>query len=85
MKPTFTANDGTKIQIDFTVKGYSYSKKKRSALQIGDVVKTTLETYTFPAEQEWVMKHIMENIGDRFGLITVFRNMGIVNPKWNRG
>lgn len=77
MKMTFTTLSGGKVQIDFTVKGYSYKRKKESARNLAIELQRILSDCALSYSQLSTIGGIMKKIGERFGLLTEFRENGI--------
>ena len=74
---TFEDRDGRKCPLDFTIRGYGYSKKKDSARKLAETVKKALAEYRFSYLHKAMIAETMEEIGSRFGLLTEFRESGI--------
>ena len=76
MKLTFKTLDGNRVEIDFTLSGYSYPRKKRKARQIAENVLQIRDRLS--GTQKTVIKGIMSDIGKKCGLLREFRENGII-------
>lgn len=77
MKLTFKTLDGKTVQIDFKVAGYSYRRKKESARNLAIELQMILSDCALSYSQLATIGGIMERIGEKFGLLTEFRENGI--------
>lgn len=77
MKITLTDKTGKKIVIDTTLPGYSYKRKKEAARQLAIDTQAAIADCSLYGSQLATLADIFETIGERFGLLTEFRENGI--------
>ena len=70
--------NGEPIEIDFTLRGYSYGRKKAAARRLGAYVAGILPECDLTNRKAGDIAEIMETIGSRFGLLQEYKAAGII-------